>query len=75
MDSAYDSVFAAAYILSLERGERVKVFLTKLGGGVFKNPHEWILEAIEKAVNKYKEAPLDIYVVHFGGIDKEFERI
>ena len=56
-----------ANILALERNERVKVFLTKVGGGAFGNRTMWITNAIEQALEKFKDAPLDVFVVHYGG--------
>ena len=46
LKSSYDSVLAASYLLALRRNQRVKVFLTKIGAGVFGNKHIWVAEAI-----------------------------
>ncbi len=44
--SAFDSVLAAAHLLSIEKNKRIKVFLTAIGCGVFGNKLEWAAEAI-----------------------------
>jgi hypothetical protein len=43
----------------------VKVFLTRVGGGVFGNPDEWITASISKACEKFKGYPLDVILVNF----------
>ena len=40
---------------------RVKVFLTMVGGGVFANRPQWIAKAINKALVKFKDHPLDVF--------------
>ena len=67
LNSCYESTLQVANILALERNERVKVFLTKVGGGAFGNRTMWITNAIEQALEKFKDAPLDVFVVHYGG--------
>ena len=44
--SAFDSVLAAAHLLSIGKNKRIKVFLTAIGCGVFGNKPEWAAEAI-----------------------------
>lgn len=67
---AYESTLASGVILALERKCRVKVFLTRVGGGAFGNRQGWIDVAIEKAVLKHKEAPIDVIHVNYTGIAK-----
>lgn len=80
LESAFDSTLAVAALLSKGRApaneagdtssksERVKVFLTCIGGGAFGNPRSWISDAISKALVTYQHAPLDVYLVHYGRI-------
>jgi len=72
LDAQYEATIAAAAFWAMQKGKRLKVFLTQLGGGVFQNPHEWIKDAIIKNLKKYKEYPLDVYVVHYKQIDKRY---
>ena len=51
-------------------GGRIKVFLTALGGNAFGNRIEWIRDAIIKALDKHRDAPLDVFQVHYGGTVK-----
>jgi hypothetical protein len=42
--------------------------LTQVGGGAFGNRSLWILRAIENALKKFEDAPLDVYLVHYSTI-------
>eukprot|EP01064_Diplonema_japonicum_P031064 TRINITY_DN544_c1_g1_i1.p1 TRINITY_DN544_c1_g1~~TRINITY_DN544_c1_g1_i1.p1 ORF type:complete len:353 (+),score=49.87 TRINITY_DN544_c1_g1_i1:27-1085(+) len=50
------------------------VFLTKVGGGVFGNEHQWIRQAIERALTKVREEKhsLDVKLVHFQSVCDEY---
>ena len=66
LDAAYEATLAAGALLSQQRGgQRVKVFLTRVGGGVFGNPPGWIKASIDNARNKFKMYPLDVIMVNF----------
>ena len=66
LDAAYEATLAAGALLSQQRGgQRVKVFLTRVGGGVFGNPPEWIKASIAKACKKFEMYPLDVIMVNF----------
>jgi hypothetical protein len=65
--AAYDATLAVAAIKSLENDNaRIKCYLTTLGGGVFGNRYEWIRDAINEALNKYIDKPIDVILVHYG---------
>lgn len=66
LDAIYDATFAIAAILSHKYNKRVNVFLTKVGGGVFRNRHEWIIKAIQKSLSKYSKYRLNVFLVHHG---------
>ncbi len=53
-----------------ERHDRIKVFLTAVGGGAFGNRIDWIVMAIGKALRLHRHAPLDVKLVHFSGVIK-----
>ena len=60
-------------LLSKQRnGQRIKIYLTKVGGGVFGNPSEWIEDSIRSALEKFKDYPLDVYLVHYGSIEQSY---
>jgi len=65
--AAYEATLAVGAVRSLEAGgARVKCYLTALGGGVFGNRYEWILDAILHALDLYQGWPLDVVLVHYG---------
>lgn len=68
LDGLYDATLGAAAVLAAQRGARVKVYLTAVGGGAFGNPATWIMEAIQKALVRYAGEPLDVRLVHCGSM-------
>jgi hypothetical protein len=50
------------------------ILLTEVGGGVFGNDHRWIIEAIERAVDRVGVygVDLDVQIVHFGKISPRY---
>jgi len=65
LDAQYEATLTVAAILALSRGARVKVFLTSVGGGAFKNERHWIDDAVERALDRHMQSPLDVFLVHF----------
>eukprot|EP00605_Chrysophyceae_sp_TOSAG23-4_P002213 GSChrysophyteH1.ASY1.ANO1.2453.1 assembled CDS len=72
LDATYEATFAIAAIASIERNDRIDVFLTKVGGGVFANDDEWIVRSIQKACDKYRTFNINIKLVHYGGIESAY---
>eukprot|EP00930_Biecheleria_cincta_P049490 TRINITY_DN34685_c0_g1_i1.p1 TRINITY_DN34685_c0_g1~~TRINITY_DN34685_c0_g1_i1.p1 ORF type:complete len:466 (+),score=82.45 TRINITY_DN34685_c0_g1_i1:47-1444(+) len=70
LDSTFEATLAAAAILAADRSERVKVYLTAVGGGAFGNRTNWIVDAIDRALRLYAAAPLDVMLVHFGTLPR-----
>lgn len=79
LNSAYEATLAAATINAARRqvGDTNSntVYLTLLGGGVFGNPVEWILDALERAVSIYAEVELDIAIVSYGSSNPSLARL
>lgn len=65
LEATYEATFYAA-LRNFESNGNNKLFLTLVGGGVFRNPLPWILGAIEKAVLKFKTTPLEVSIVSYG---------
>lgn len=61
---AYEATLAAGLVNAARTGNP-RVFLTLLGGGAFGNPAEWILEAIEGALERYREAGLEVVAISY----------
>ena len=65
LEGAYEATLAAG-VLNAERSGNPRVFLTLLGGGAFGNPQEWILDAIRRALDLYRDAGLEVIFVSYG---------
>merc|ERR1711871_1233350 len=44
LEAAFDATLTAATLLAAQRGQRVKVYLTALGGGELGNRQSWITD-------------------------------
>jgi hypothetical protein len=54
-----------------------RVYLTKVGGGVFGNKPEWIQQAILSGLSAvaHLDVPLDVSVVHFGTVEYGYDDV
>jgi hypothetical protein len=75
LQASFDATLAAAGILALKRCCRVKVFLTMLGGGVFGNKARWIVDALTQSLFLHRQAPLDVFLVHYGSICSDYLQV
>jgi hypothetical protein len=66
LEAAYEATLAAA-VLNLEATNNPKVFLTLLGGGAFGNSFDWIINSMKHALQQFKEYPLQVFIVSYGG--------
>ena len=74
LDACYEATLLAA-LASRNRhnganGSR-RVFLTFIGGGVFGNDAQWIVDAIRKACLKFLHTDVEVYVVSYGPPGRE----
>jgi hypothetical protein len=65
LEAAYEATICAA-ILNVIRNGGKKAFLTLLGGGAFGNQSDWIIGALRRALNLYRDADLDVAIVSYG---------
>ncbi len=65
LEASYEATICTAILNSVRNGNN-RVFLTLLGGGAFGNETTWIIKAIERALNLYKDADLDVSIVSYG---------
>jgi hypothetical protein len=67
LDAAYEATLAAAVATraasAVPDRSRRRVHLTLLGGGVFGNPIEWIVDALDRALGRFADAGLDVVIV------------
>jgi len=64
LDASYEATFYAA-LINYEKIGNNKLYLTLVGGGVFGNKIEWIIDAIKKSVYKFWKTPLDVKIVSY----------
>ena len=64
LEAAYEATLHAA-LLNHERTRNPTLYLTLLGGGVFGNDTEWIVESMERAFLRCWEFPLEVKIVSF----------
>ena len=70
LHAVYEATFACAAGIVINNAKRIKVFLTRVGGGVFGNPSAYIDEAINAAKNKFRDYPIDVFMINYAdGVD------
>lgn len=74
LEASYEATICAAIINSTKNGNN-KLFLTTLGGGAFGNRAEWIIRAMDRALNLYQHADLDIAIVSYGSSNSDIRKI
>lgn len=70
LEATYEATFLAA-IENAENTKNFTLYLTLVGGGVFGNKLEWILEAISKIAAKFANTPLRVFIVSYGKSNPE----
>eukprot|EP00927_Polykrikos_kofoidii_P047032 TRINITY_DN41121_c0_g1_i1.p1 TRINITY_DN41121_c0_g1~~TRINITY_DN41121_c0_g1_i1.p1 ORF type:complete len:495 (+),score=102.75 TRINITY_DN41121_c0_g1_i1:91-1575(+) len=70
LDGTFEAALAVGAVLASERGARVPVYLTAVGGGAFGNRSQWIVGAMQRALLTFADAPLDVRLVHFGSVPR-----
>lgn len=65
LEASYEATLCAAIVNARNTGTG-KLFLTFLGGGVFGNPMDWIIGAIQRAVSLYWDVDLEVAIVSYG---------
>jgi hypothetical protein len=65
LESTYEATIITGILNYLATGNN-QVFLTLVGGGVFGNREEWIMDAIARALKLYAHYDLDVAIVSYG---------
>lgn len=74
LEAAYEATLAAAVGLLPKEGPR-RVYLTMLGGGVFRNHPEWICDAIRRALRLFRDEDLDVAIVSYSVSSPDVSRL
>ena len=51
------------------------MYLTLLGGGALGNENEWILNAISRSIDLYKDANLDVAIVSYRHSNRDVQEL
>lgn len=65
LEALYEATLYAGMI-NMEKNNSNLVYLTLVGGGAFGNEDYWILESMQKAIEKFKNVPLNVKIVSYG---------
>lgn len=74
LEASYEATICAAILNSVRNGNN-RLFLTLLGGGAFGNETDWIIGAIQRALNLYNHAELDVVVVSYGSSNQYVQQL
>jgi len=70
LEAAYEATLCAGVINAAATGNN-QIFLTLLGGGAFGNHEDWILKAITRAMDLFRDIDLSVSVVSFGKSNRD----
>ena len=74
LEATYEGTLLAA-AENAERNPSAPVYLTKVGGGVFRNPNGWIVAAMDRAFQRLAETGLDVRIVHYSRVHERFHDV
>jgi len=65
LEATYEATLCVGILNTLKTGNN-KIYLTLIGGGVFGNKIAWIMDAIKRALNLYRNVNFDVVIVSHG---------
>ena len=74
LEASYEATFCAAILNAAQNGNHT-LYLTLLGGGVFGNDTVWIIDAMERALVKFRDFALDVKIVSYGSSRPEVREL
>jgi hypothetical protein len=74
LEASYEATICTAILNSIKNGNN-RLFLTLLGGGAFGNETDWIIGGIQRALNLYKYADLDVAIVSYGSSKQYIQQL
>ena len=74
LEAAYEATICAA-ILNKARTGNSQLFLTLLGGGAFGNNLEWIIGALRRSLNLYRDSGLKIAIVSYRSSNPQVQQL
>lgn len=73
--ATYEATLLIGAILARQRGQRVVVYLTSVGGGAFGNRSSWVVSALRFALDALREEAIDVRLVHYKGTKGDFSKL
>ena len=74
LEASYEATLCAALVNASKTGNNT-VFLTLVGGGAFGNETDWILGGLQRALDLYKQAALDVAIVSYGSSNPDIQHL
>ena len=74
LEAAYEATVCAAILNLRDNGDN-RLFLTLLGGGVFGNEIGWIMDSLQRALQRYEEWPLDVAIISYGASNRHVRQL
>ncbi len=74
LEATYEATFYTA-LQNFEKTRNNKLFLTLVGGGVFGNKKEWIMDSIKKSILKFRNTPLDVKIVSYQSSNSDIRNL
>ncbi len=77
LEATYEATLCAALVNASKTGNNGnnKVFLTLIGGGVFKNKTAWILGGLQRTLDLYRDAALDVAIVSYESSNPDIQHL
>lgn len=75
LEAAYEATLLAGVINAARPGGNRSVYLTRLGGGAFGNEYEWIMDAMQRALDLVRGQALDVYLVSYQQVPKDLQAL
>ena len=74
LEATYEATLCAALLNASQTGNN-KVFLTLVGGGVFENDPDWILSGLQRALDRYQDAALEVAIVSYRESNSDIQHL
>ena len=87
LKASYEATMLVGLIKAIEAWKQNKpappIYLTKVGGGVFRNDNTWIIDAMKRAIHRVGQyqhsfagdGELDVRIVHFRSIENQYRML
>ena len=74
LEASYEATLCAALVNAGQTGNNT-VFLTLVGGGAFGAEPEWIIDSLQRTLDLYQQAALDVAIVSYGSSNPDIQHL